>query len=55
MRGVFDLGDGKKKHVCMLGEGVTIVCACLTEPLWQREREEPTHSLSLCMREKGCV
>ena len=25
--------------VCVLGEGLTIVCACFTEPQWQRERK----------------
>lgn len=31
--------------VCALGEGLTIVCACFTEPLWQRKRgSQPTHS-----------
>lgn len=42
--------------VCALGEGVTIVCACLTEPLWQREREGAnTLAPALCEGEGLCV
>lgn len=42
--------------LCTLGEGVTIVCACLTEPLWQREREGAnTLTPALCEGEGLCV
>lgn len=55
IRGVFDLVWNVCVCVCALGEGLTIVCACFTEPLWQRKRgSQPTHSRER-EREEGSV
>lgn len=48
--------DKESVYVCVgvgKGEGVTIVCACFTEPLWQRGRQKEGRANAVALYERA--